>query len=299
MHSYRGILRYQLADRYQCYLQEEWDSCVEPRKYRFRILNGSNLRAYGIRLDNGAKFYQIGTEQGLLHNTVEIDSFVLEPAERIDVIIDFSQYKGQEMTLINGEGATPPADSNTGLIMKFKVVLPLKSPDKSTIPDDLLPYHHTDFSLARKERTLHLDETTDSFGRVLHLLNNMMWHEPATEKVELDSVEIWHLVNHFTFPHPIHVHLVQFEILGRKAFTDSDFDENGNYIFIPENLTPPSNFERGLKDVVRTTPGEVTSIVMHFKEHVGDYVWHCHILEHEDNDMMRPLRVMQNSSLAE
>lgn len=84
---------------------------------------------------------------------------------------------------------------------------------------------------------------------------------------------------------------MHFEILGRKPFTDEDFDENGNYIFKPETLTPPLAFETGPKDTVRTEPGQVTSIVMHFKEHYGDYVWHCHILEHEDNDMMRPLIV--------
>ncbi|MEA4848742.1 MAG: multicopper oxidase [Clostridiaceae bacterium] len=266
---------------------------VEPRKYRFRILNSSNLRAYGISLSNGGTFHQIGTDLGLLHHSVEIDAFILEPAERIDVIIDFSKYKGQEITLINGEGSTPPADADTGSIMKFRVVLPLKAEDTSTIPEDLLPYHHTDFLSAGRERTMNLDESTDSFGRTVHLLNNRMWSDPVTEKVELDSIEIWHLVNHFDFPHPVHLHLVNFEILGRKPFTDSDFDEKGNYIFDPDKLTPPSTFEKGLKDVVRTMPGEVTSIVMHFKDHAGDYVWHCHILEHEDNDMMRPLKVTQ------
>jgi spore coat protein A len=266
---------------------------VEPRKYRFRILNASNLRAYNLSLSNGERFYQIGTDQGLLQHSCKIDSFVLEPAERIDVVIDFSNYKGEEIILENGPGGPP--DPNTAVIMKFRVVLPLKSKDESCVPDHLLHYHPVDSSLACRERTLHLDETTDHFGRVLHLLNDKMWHEPATEIAELDTIEIWHLVNHFQFPHPIHVHLVNFEIIGRKPFTDADFDEKGNYIFCAEKLTPPLDFEKGLKDTVRTEPGEVTSIVMHFKEHVGNYVWHCHILEHEDNDMMRPLRVIDRS----
>lgn len=174
-------------------------------------------------------------------------------------------------------------------------MLPLKSKDTSCVPDNLLSYHSVDFSMACRERTLHLAETTDHFGRVLHLLNNRMWHDPSTEIAELDTIEIWHLVNHFQFPHPIHVHLVDFEIIGRKPFTEADFDEKGNYIFCPEKLTPPLDFEKGLKDTVRTDPGEVTSIVMRFKEHVGNYIWHCHILEHEDNDMMRPLRVIDRS----
>lgn len=86
-----------------------------------------------------------------------------------------------------------------------------------------MPYHKLNPDLAVKHRTLHLDETTDHYGRVMHLLNNRMWNDPATEKPKLDSIEI--------------------------------------------------------------------SIIMHFKEHCGDYVWHCHILEHEDYDMMRPLVV--------
>lgn len=154
-----------------------------------------------------------------------------------------------------------------------------------------MPFHKIDPASAARERTLHLDVTTDHYGRVLHLLINKMWDEPATEKPKLDTIEIWHLVNHFNFPHPIHLHLVHFEILGRKVFTDEDFDEHGNYKFDLASLTPPLDFEKGPKDVVRTESGQVTSIIMHFKEHYGDYVWHCHILEHKDNDMMRPLVV--------
>jgi spore coat protein A len=132
-----------------------------------------------------------------------------------------------------------------------------------------------------------------------------MWQDPPTEIVELDTIEAWHLVNHFQFPHPIHVHLVDFEIIGRQPFIDDDFDENGNFKFNPVNLTEaeklargfkePEKFESGLKDVVRTEPNQVTTIVMKFKEHVGNYVWHCHILEHEDNDMMRPLKVIEST----
>jgi spore coat protein A len=262
---------------------------VEPRKYRFRILNGSNVRGYELALSNGEVFHQIGTDLGMLEHPVEIESFILEPAERMDLIIDFSKYKGQEIILQNK--AQGPPSPGTEVIMKFIVNKELSSPDTSTIPQNLLVTHKIDFNLARMERTMQLDETVDHYGRVVHLLNDRMWSDPATEKVKLDSIEIWHLVNNFDFPHPIHLHLVHFEILGRKVFTPEDFDENGNYIFNPETLTPPLPYERGRKDTVRAEPGQVTSIAMHFKEHTGDYVWHCHILEHEDYDMMRPLVV--------
>ena len=265
---------------------------VEPRKYRFRILNASNLRSYDLKLSNGGVFHQIGTEAGLLHHPVDISSFILEPAERIDLIIDFTEYRGQEIVLLNDSTVSP--DPGTELILKFIVGNDVLSPDTSILPEELMPFHKIDPSLAVNERTMHLDETTDHYGRTLHLLNGKMWNEPATEKPKLDTIEIWHLVNHFDFPHPVHLHLVHFEILGRKVFGEEDFDRNGNYKFNLNHLTPPLDFENGPKDVVRAEPGQVTSIIMHFKEHYGDYVWHCHILEHEDNDMMRPLIVEKN-----
>jgi len=264
---------------------------VEPRKYRFRILNASNGRGYTISLDNDGIFTQIGTESALLHHPKEISIFTLEPAERIDLIIDFSKYAGKEIILRN-TGGGPPIDNNNS-IMKFNVCLPLTKPDTSVIPDELLPYHNINPSLARKERTLNLDSEIDHFGRTMHLINDKMWNDPTTEKPELDSIEIWHFVNHFQFPHPMHVHLVHFEILGRKTFTDDDFDEDGNYKFDINTLDPPDEFERGLKDTVRADPGMVTTIIMQFRR-PGNYVFHCHILEHEDNDMMRPLKIIEN-----
>lgn len=260
---------------------------VEPRKYRFRILNASNLRDYELKLSNGEVFHQIGTDLGLLHHPIEIDSFILEPAERIDLIIDFSEYKGQEIILQNV--AQGPPSPGTEVIMKFVVGWDVLCPDTSTIPKELAPFHNIEPELAIRQRTVHLDETTDHYGRVVHLLNNRMWDAPATEKPKLDTIEIWNIVNHFNFPHPVHLHLVHFEILGRKEFAAEDFDENGNYKIDICTLEPPRKYEKGPKDVVRAEPGQVTSIIMHFKEHSGDYVWHCHILEHEDYDMMRPL----------
>ena len=268
---------------------------VEPRKYRFRILNASNVRSYELRLEHDGVFHQIGTELGLLHHPVDIKSFILEPAERIDLVIDFSEFKEEEITLFN-DAPGVPSPGNTDVVMKFKVTLPLKSEDTSTIPSELMPVHEMDPSLAIKERTMHLDETTDHYGRVVHLLNNLHFSDPVTETPELDTIEIWHLVNHFQFPHAIHVHLVHFEILGRKPFTAADFDENGNFKFNLEDLKDfekPLPYEKGFKDTVSTAPQQVTTIIMHFKEHTGDYVWHCHILEHEDNDMMRPLKVIE------
>lgn len=264
---------------------------VEPRRYRFRILNGSNLRPYELRLSNGQVFHQIGTDLGMMHHTEEIDSFILEPAERVDLIIDFSNCKGETILLRNTDQGA--AGTEMEEILQFRVGEFLSEPDYSQIPMELMPHHGSIRpELAARERTLHLDETMDAYGRVLHLLNGLGWDAPATEKPKLDTIEIWHLVNHFAFPHPVHLHLVHFDILGRKTFSEEDFDPEGNYRFDREKLTPPLPYERGPKDVVRAEPGQVVSIIMHFKEHKGNYVWHCHILEHEDHDMMRPLVIV-------
>ena len=188
---------------------------MEPRNYRFRILNASNLRGYELRLSNGGIFYQIGTDLGLKQHPVELDSFFLEPAERIDLIIDFAKYKGQEILLMND--APAPPNPGTEQIMKFIVSDKLVSPDKSEIPNEMMHFHKINPSSAVKERTMHLDETIDHYGRTMHLLNNKTWDEPATERPKMDTVEIWHLVNHFDFPHPIHIHLVRFEVLEGKS----------------------------------------------------------------------------------
>lgn len=265
---------------------------VEPRKYRFRILNGSNLRSYELKLSNDEVFHQIGTDLGLMHHPVELESFIMEPAERIDLIIDFSKYKGQEIILENIAQTPPSPGMET--VMKFKVGKKLSCPDTSEIPHEMRIDHQKKPEFAIRERTMRLDESVDSFGRVIHLLNGRTWDAPVTEKPKLDTIEIWHLVNNFDFAHPVHIHLVHFNLLGRKVFTEDDFDEDGNYIFDLESLTPPLAYENGPKDTVAAEPGQVTSIIMQFKDHVGDYVWHCHLLEHEDNDMMRPMLVVKD-----
>ncbi|NLZ49844.1 MAG: multicopper oxidase domain-containing protein [Clostridiales bacterium] len=262
---------------------------VEPRKYRFRILNGSNTSGFTFKLSNGQSFWQIGTDGGLLQEPVEINSFMLEPAERIDLIIDFSQLEGETVTLM-----TDNEDPNTSNVMQFKVVLPLKKEDTTEIPKTLNHFMELNPTLAKQTRRVSLDTATDSHGRPLLLLNNLMWDDPATETPEYDSIEIWEIVNPTQFAHPIHLHLVQFQILDRRPFDVDYYRRTGRIrYFINRRAEEPLPFERGWKDVVRAEAGKVTRIIAHFKNFYGDYVWHCHILEHEDFDMMRPLRVIK------
>ncbi len=262
---------------------------VEPRKYRFRILNASNTRGYTLRLSNGQSYYQIGTDGGLLHHPVELTSIELEPAERTDIIIDFSALEGQSITLLNAADPSP----NTGVILQFRVVLPLKGTDHSQLPEELYPMDHLDEAMAAKHRTMTLSATTDEYGRPMLLLNNMMWQDPVTEKPELDSIETWNILNLTNFPHPIHVHLVQFRILDRRRFNVQLYQQQGILEYIGPAVEPEI-YERGWKDTVKAEPGMANRIIMHFKDHIGQFVWHCHILEHEDHDMMRPFNVVED-----
>ena len=264
---------------------------VEPRKYRFRFLNGSNRRGYVISLSNDQPMFQIGTDGGFLPAPQLIQSVELLPAERTDVIIDFSSCAGQEITLLNTD--TDFSDEHTNVIMQFRVTVPLKCEDTSEIPErlavsmDLHPHH------AHIERQLPLTATTDEFGRPMLLLNDRMYHDPATEKPSLDSVEVWNFINATPFIHPIHLHLIQFKILERRPF-DLEIYQNEGIVQFTGPPEEPRDYERGWKDTVKADAGKVTKIIMHWKDHIGNYMWHCHFLEHEDHDMMRPILVMKD-----
>jgi spore coat protein A, manganese oxidase len=123
------------------------------------------------------------------------------------------------------------------------------------------------------------------------LLNRKHWAEPVTEIVKLDSTEIWSLVNLTEDTHPIHLHLVRFQILDRQSFASYDYlaDEK---LRVTGDVMLPQAHEAGWKDVVQCPPGMVTRIIVPFHGYAGRYLWHCHILEHEANDMMRPYEVV-------
>lgn len=263
---------------------------VEPRKYRFRLLNASNTRAYQFYFDNGATMIQIGTDGGLLQNPVRLDVLALEPAERADLIIDFSQFTGQTITLKNDLGPDADPDDETNEIMQFRVTKPIANPDKTKIPRVLSRVPRFSPFDVSKIRTMKLTAQTDEFGRPVLLLNNKRWSDPVTEFPHLHATEIWSLMNLTAFAHPIHIHLVQFQILDRRPFDLNLYNQTGEIQFTDPAVPPPAN-ERGWKDTVMAPAGQITRIIMRFAPYDGDYVWHCHILEHEDYEMMRPYKV--------
>ncbi len=259
---------------------------VEPRKYRFRLLNASNARFFhltlvSMQLPNSLPFQQIGTDQGLLPAPVRAHRVTLAPAERADVIVDFSTFAGANVILRND-------NLNT---MQFRVA-PKGPRDNSALPLALRPVPKIPESAAVQTRNLTLVEVDDEVMRpVTMLLNNTHWNMPVTETPLLDSTEIWNLINLTDDSHPIHLHLVRFQILDRRSIDVSAYWTTGKLKFFGPPI-PPDPSEAGWKDTVRADPAMLTRIIVPFTGYPGRYVWHCHILEHEDNEMMRPYDVI-------
>jgi len=275
---------------------------VEQRRYRFRIVNACGSRFLILRNDRNLPFWQIGADGGFLPSPVRLDRLLLGPAERADVIVDFSRVAtGSTVTLLNvgpdepfgggepGVDFEPANPDTTGQVMQFRVVARVGSED-STAPQSLgLPAPPAAASSART-RQVSLNELDSAVlpdvGPLVGLLGTVnadgspqprRWHDPVTERPRVGTTEIWELHNHTEDAHPIHIHVTQFRIRNRQSM------ETGE-------VRGPEPWEAGRKDTVIAFPGEITRLSAPFAQG-GLFVWHCHIVEHEDNEMMRPLRV--------
>ncbi len=341
---------------------------VEPRKYRFRILNGSNARFYTLTMRvagtvTPVSFQVIGTEGGFLNGPVTTTSLTVGPAERYDVIVDFTALLGKNITIKNSAGipygrtlpcpavgtstntgacAAPGAAPTVGVtdqIMQFRVNLPLNAavpnavvpatlrtpisalvntvapPTTSPNYNPIQPAHHQ----------VLLGEQADVFGRVNPILGTvddgfLDWTSPITEQPNANTVETWAIFNSSVDAHPVHLHDGAFQVIERQPFSAilsaTGALTNICYSATPQvqgNLTCPAATpatpalvtEKGWKETVIAYPaethipagapgeivqGQVTRVRMKF-EGVGQFVWHCHITEHEDHDMMRPMIV--------
>ncbi|MEN3362160.1 MAG: hypothetical protein V7637_6142 [Mycobacteriales bacterium] len=284
---------------------------VEARRYRFRILNASNARMFILKIvanplatrpaSPALPLWQIGSDGGFLPAPVQQSSLLVGGSERADVIVDFTNVPvGTALYLIN-EGPDEPfgggepdtdfdvSDPNTtGQVMKF-VVGPRTSTDTSVPPAQLRLPTVAAPRPANRTRQLSLNELTSAtfpdapISGQLGLVDSMgmgipkMWMDPVTENPAVNSTEQWELHNYTEDGHPIHVHQTQFQVINRESMTTGA-------------VRPPEPNERGFKDTVIALPDEITRIRASF-DIAGRYVWHCHIIDHEDNEMMRPMQI--------
>lgn len=309
---------------------------VEPRQYRFRLLNGSDSRFYNFWIEQqgannptaGITFLQIGTDDGLLYKPVSLKNLVLGPGERADIIVDFSKLAGKKLVLRNN-AATPynpdpvdapplvisgPSADPCSQIMLFNVgtktlnlkQYPLTSVSTST---QLRAAPIAPLVQNGPTRQLLLFETQDEFGRTMPLLGTaqqggLHYMDATTEKPLLNNTEVWEIYNTTMDTHPIHLHLVSFQIVSRQ---DVDITTNNaqdpttgaldmSKVIFGATHAPAAN-ESGWKDTVQMNPGQVTRIRAKF-DRPGEYMWHCHILSHEENDMMRKFEVVTDPNQA-
>ncbi len=283
---------------------------VEPRMYRFRILNGCNARILSLDL-GGLSLWQIGAEGGMWDRPVQVDKLVLAPAERADVLMDFSGLSGQTLVLRNNRPAAPVSTPAPALpaVMQIRVGTTVTQPGPTTIPDSL-PGRAASLSNPVRTRYITLNELDVDEPTWFLNLNGVHFDEgPVTETPRVGTVEDWVYVNLTGDTHPMHTHLVTFQVVGRTPFDAAAYEEANEGAhgvpggidptpFATGPMQPPAPEERGFKDTVKANPGFFTTIRAKFDLPTGvrapqKYVHHCHILEHEDNDMMRPFTVVR------
>lgn len=292
---------------------------VEPRAYRLRLLNGADSRFFDLTFQNKGKeapftFNQIGTDQGLLNTPVKMDHLLLAPSQRADLVVNFAKHKGETIILKNSANAPfpdgdPVDPASSGLVMAFRVTKPIdKQYPKTKLPLTLRRRPIKPLFPTAPDRQVLLFESADRFCRILPLLGTpqlgaLHWDDPVTETPQLGSVEIWEIYNTTEDAHPIHLHSGNFQILNRQFFSADQDPITGalsNIELIGDPIPPTQVENQGFFDTVIVYPkgddessvtGQLTRIIMNFTL-PGQYVWHCHILSHEDNDMMRPLTIV-------
>jgi FtsP/CotA-like multicopper oxidase with cupredoxin domain len=297
---------------------------VEQRRYRLRLLNGCQSRFLILDFTAipGVEVWQIGNEGGFLAAPVNLTAnhgnrLLMGLAERADVIVDFTNVPlgshvlgnvGPDEPFGGGEPGIdfPVADPlSTGQVMQFRVV-PAAAPDPTTPPAFLQLPAITPLPPETVVRPLALLEEMSAFfedapseallGTIAGDPNAgpaawsaQLWMDPVTENPQLGATEVWELYNATGDAHPMHVHEATFEVVNRQPIVVDE--ESGQIEVAPGSLAvPPEPWESGFKDTVIAYPGQVTRVRAQFNT-PGQFVWHCHIVEHEDNEMMRPYRI--------
>jgi spore coat protein A len=303
---------------------------VEPRRYRLRVLNASNSRFYHLWFGDGRTrlpFWLVGIGGGLRGRALRSTDLLMAPADRADIVIDFASVPfGSTLTLMNDAAAPYPGGGGGPAIpeiMRFQVTEPLNARDPTTPPDelDLPPFEplQPDTGTVWRERVL--TETTDRHDNSVHMqINGRYFFEPVDDFIRAGVTEVWEYVNTTADAHPMHVHLVQFHIHNRQKFRADDYNKDyrrwlaagrppggkpklGTYLLGPP--TPPEPEQQGWRDSFIALPQMVNRIIATYTpappirgmdgtgtRFPADYIHHCHILEHEDNDMMRPWQLV-------
>jgi spore coat protein A len=319
---------------------------VTPGWYRFRILDGSNARFYTLSFNNKMPFTVIGEDGGFTQAPVVTNTYTIAPGERVDILVQFTQAMlNNKIVLTNTAKAPFPngakADpQTTGQVMQFTVkptgtavtqgvtsILPLPAALNPTLPSGAFPT----LPAATNTRYITLNEVMGPAGPVMVTINGQYFNAPVSENPQEGTTEEWVIINLTADAHPIHTHLVTYQLVSRQQIQATKYttdwlklqlDTTTNTLvappfpryFTPVPLNPtaylqgkqvlPTPAEMTWKDTIQVYPGEVTVLrvrftsqdgtVFPFDPTTGAYVYHCHILDHEDNEMMRPFTVTNN-----
>lgn len=246
---------------------------VEPRRYRLRLINGANSRPLKFVLSTGTPFTQIASDGGLLARPVSRQEVELWPAERAEVVVDFSVFPvGSDVVLenvFNGPG-TPGRQ-----LVRFEVRAPSGGnvPDDSTVPDVLRELPDFPAPVTTRRILLARDETNTFYA-----INGKAYDPHRIDmRVKRGTTELWEIVNgdgQYNFPHSLHLHLVQFRVIDRQG-------------------QPVGEWEAYPKDTVRVPAGQTVRILVHFdSEFTGIYPFHCHFFDHSSMSMMAQMKIV-------
>ncbi|MEQ8192912.1 MAG: multicopper oxidase domain-containing protein [Rhodospirillales bacterium] len=251
---------------------------AKTQKIRFRILNGSNARFYTLGFSDGRRFQQIATDGSFLPGPVETDRIVLAPAERAQIVVDIAN-DGRPLKLINLSGETQGGGMMGAMASRRFDILEIR-PDGVLTNSPAVPGKLPELPRLRAQDAVKTRRFVLAMGMGPGMMmggggrftinGRAMDMKRIDETVKLGDTEIWEIRNDSPMTHPFHIHDIQFQIL----------DRNGK---------PPAPGERGLKDTVRVHGGETVRVIARFEDYADPdrpYMYHCHILEHEDAGMM-------------
>ncbi|KAI4381480.1 hypothetical protein MLD38_007549 [Melastoma candidum] len=294
---------------------------VQRRKYRFRIINASNARFFKFFFTNGLGFVHVGSDSAYLRSPVYVNETLLAPSEIADIVVDFSGSKSDEAILANGAAypypSGDPVNEANSKVMKF-IIREERVVDSSRVPGKLIEYPLADVSQATRTRYITMYEYTSPTDEPTHLyINGRAYEERVTETPREGTTEVWEVINLTEDNHPLHIHLgllavvKQTEIVGLEEFKACMERRNNARVCHVERhasgrRSEAEEHERGWKNVYKVMPGHVTTMLVRFSYiHSANssysfdptaepgYVYHCHILDHEDNVMMRPLKIIR------